>query len=100
MKLSSRRIKAARPHCAKLLDVFGDLNGMTISVLGLAFKPNTNDMRSAPSLDVIPMLRSLGAKVKAFDPIAVPEAESFSAIKPFTAKICMRRFRIRMRASY
>lgn len=59
----------------KLLDVFGDLNGMTISVLGLAFKPNTNDMRSAPSLDVIPMLRSLGAKVKAFDPIAVPEAE-------------------------
>ncbi|AXF91136.1 MULTISPECIES: UDP-glucose 6-dehydrogenase TuaD [Bacillus] len=59
----------------KLLDVFGDLNGMTISVLGLAFKPNTNDMRSAPSLDVIPMLRSLGARVKAFDPIAVPEAE-------------------------
>ncbi|WP_275667456.1 UDP-glucose 6-dehydrogenase TuaD [Bacillus haynesii] len=59
----------------KLLDVFGDLNGMTISVLGLAFKPNTNDMRSAPSLDVIPMLRSLGALVKAFDPIAVPEAE-------------------------
>lgn len=59
----------------KLFDVFGDLNGMTISVLGLAFKPNTNDMRSAPSLDVIPMLRSLGARVKAFDPIAVPEAE-------------------------
>ncbi|MCY7915997.1 UDP-glucose/GDP-mannose dehydrogenase family protein [Bacillus vallismortis] len=59
----------------KLLNVFGDLNGMTISVLGLAFKPNTNDMRSAPALDVIPMLKSLGAKVKAFDPIAVPEAE-------------------------
>ncbi|OMI08908.1 UDP-glucose 6-dehydrogenase [Bacillus swezeyi] len=59
----------------KLLDVFGDLNGMTISVLGLAFKPNTNDMRSAPALDVIPMLRSLGANVQAYDPIAVPEAE-------------------------
>lgn len=59
----------------KLLDVFGDLNGMTISVLGLAFKPNTNDMRSAPSLDVIPMLRGLGAHIKAYDPIAIPEAE-------------------------
>lgn len=55
--------------------MFGDLEGRTISVLGLAFKPNTNDMRSSPALDVIPMLKSLGAHVKAYDPVAVPEAE-------------------------
>ncbi|MDA7025500.1 UDP-glucose/GDP-mannose dehydrogenase family protein [Bacillus sp. CLL-7-23] len=59
----------------KLLHVFGDLQGKTISVLGLAFKPNTNDMRSSPALDVIPMLRNLGAQVKAYDPIAIPEAK-------------------------
>ncbi|MDA1476578.1 UDP-glucose 6-dehydrogenase TuaD [Bacillus changyiensis] len=61
----------------KLLHVFGDLQGKTISVLGLAFKPNTNDMRSSPALDVIPMLRNLGAQVKAYDPVAIPEAKRF-----------------------
>ena len=46
----------------------GDLKGKTIGVLGLTFKPNTDDMRDAPSLDIIPALQAKGAKVQAFDP--------------------------------
>ena len=45
-----------------------DLNGKTIGVLGLTFKPNTDDMRAAPSLDIIPALQAAGAKVQAYDP--------------------------------
>jgi UDPglucose 6-dehydrogenase len=45
-----------------------DLAGKTIGVLGLTFKPNTDDMRDAPSLDIIPALQAAGAKVQAFDP--------------------------------
>jgi len=46
----------------------GDLTGKVIGVLGLTFKPNTDDMREAPSLDVIPALIAAGATVQAFDP--------------------------------
>lgn len=46
----------------------GDVAGKTIGVLGLTFKPNTDDMRDAPSLDIIPALQAMGAKVQAFDP--------------------------------
>ena len=46
----------------------GDLKGKTIGVLGLTFKPNTDDMREAPSLDIVPALQAMGAKVQAFDP--------------------------------
>ncbi|MGD6778625.1 UDP-glucose 6-dehydrogenase TuaD [Sutcliffiella horikoshii] len=59
----------------KLKDVFPSLKGKKISVLGLAFKPNTDDMRDSPSLDIIPALLELGAEVKAFDPIAIKEAK-------------------------
>ena len=45
-----------------------DLNGKTIAVLGLTFKPNTDDMRDAPSLDLVPALLKAGAKVQAYDP--------------------------------
>jgi UDPglucose 6-dehydrogenase len=45
-----------------------DLAGKTIGVLGLTFKPNTDDMRDAPSLDIVPALQARGAKVQAFDP--------------------------------
>jgi len=52
----------------------GDLSGKTVGVLGLTFKPNTDDMRDAPSLDIVPALQAMGAKVQAFDPEGAHEA--------------------------
>ncbi len=52
----------------------GDVSGRTIAVLGLAFKPNTDDMRDAPSLDIVPALVEAGAQVKGYDPEAMHEA--------------------------
>jgi len=52
----------------------GDVAGKTIAILGLTFKPNTDDMRDAPSLDIIPALQAMGAKVQAFDPEGMNEA--------------------------
>lgn len=53
----------------------GSVKGMTIGVLGIAFKPNTDDVRDAPSLVIVPLLQQLGAKVVAHDPIAREQAE-------------------------
>ena len=53
----------------------GSVDGKTIAVLGLTFKPNTDDMRDAPSLDIIPALQKAGARVKAYDPAGIEEAE-------------------------
>jgi UDPglucose 6-dehydrogenase len=52
----------------------GSVKGKTIGVLGLAFKPYTDDMRDAPSLDIIPALQAAGARVKAYDPESMHEA--------------------------
>jgi len=53
----------------------GSVKGKTIAVLGLAFKPNTDDMRDAPSLDIVPALIEAGATVRAYDPEAMGEAK-------------------------
>ncbi|WP_417486213.1 UDP-glucose dehydrogenase family protein [Maricaulis sp.] len=53
----------------------GDVNGKTVAVLGVTFKPNTDDMRDAPSLEIIPALQKAGATVRAFDPAGTVEAE-------------------------
>ncbi|ABI76979.1 UDP-glucose dehydrogenase [Hyphomonas neptunium ATCC 15444] len=52
----------------------GSVTGKTIGVLGLAFKQNTDDMRDAPSLDILPALQAAGARVVAYDPEAMKEA--------------------------
>ena len=53
----------------------GDVKGKKIGLLGLAFKPNTDDMRDAPSLDIVEALLAAGAKVHAFDPEAMEQAK-------------------------
>lgn len=52
----------------------GSAGGKTIAVLGLSFKPETDDMRDAPALDIIRALLARGASVRAFDPVAMPNA--------------------------
>lgn len=53
----------------------GDVKGVTIGFLGLAFKPNTDDMREAPSIGMISKLQEMGAVIQAFDPAAVEESK-------------------------
>jgi len=59
----------------KLREVTGTFRGKTIGVLGLSFKPNTDDMRDAPSIEIIHMLQHEGAQVKAYDPVAMNNAK-------------------------
>jgi len=53
---------------------FNRLEGKTIGVLGIAFKPNTDDIREAAAIDIIRMLQTEGAKIKAYDPVAMENA--------------------------
>lgn len=55
----------------------GDMRGKTIAVLGLTFKPNTDDMREAPSIPLITALQDMGATVRAYDPVGMEQAKSF-----------------------
>lgn len=64
----------------KIQSVMGKIEGATIAVLGLSFKPNTNDLREAPSLTLISGLLKAGAAVRGFDPVAMEDA------KPVLAK--------------
>lgn len=59
----------------KLKGVLWNLNGKTIGLLGLAFKPNTDDMRFAPSIRISELLQKEGAKVKGYDPVAMDNAK-------------------------
>lgn len=59
----------------KVKQALWNITGKTIGVLGLSFKPNTDDMRSAPSIDIIRALEKEGAKIKAFDPAAMEKAK-------------------------
>ena len=65
-----RLIKKARKY-------YETFEGLNVAVLGLTFKPNTDDLREAPSLDNIPILLDYGAKVKAFDPVGENNFKKF-----------------------
>ena len=65
-----------RAMARKLTAALGtSLRGKTIAVLGLTFKPNTDDMRDAPSIPLITALHDMGAKVRAFDPVGMEQAK-------------------------
>ena len=55
----------------------GDIRGRRVAVLGLTFKPNTDDMRDAPSIPLITALQDLGASVRAYDPVGMPHAKAY-----------------------
>jgi UDPglucose 6-dehydrogenase len=59
----------------KLVSLLGGLRGMTVGILGLAFKPNTDDMRDAPAIDIIRWLLGQGACVRTYDPVAMESAQ-------------------------
>jgi UDPglucose 6-dehydrogenase len=72
IEVNRRQRRAMLPKIEKLV---GDLKGKTIAVLGLAFKPETDDMREAPAADIIRGLLERGARVRAYDPAAMSEAQ-------------------------
>jgi UDPglucose 6-dehydrogenase len=69
--------QARRDIVRKARKALGELRGKKIAILGLSFKPNTDDMRDAPSIDIITWLTNDGAKITAFDPIAEETAKEF-----------------------
>ncbi|MCX7925063.1 MAG: UDP-glucose/GDP-mannose dehydrogenase family protein [Fimbriimonadales bacterium] len=71
-------INDARPvqFVSRIRERLGGLSGRTIGLLGLAFKPNTDDIREARSLEVIRLLLHEGATVKAYDPVAMPRVQA------------------------
>ncbi len=60
---------------SKVRDAVWNIKDKTIGILGLAFKPNTDDMRKAPSIEIIQMLQKEEAKIKVYDPVAIPVAK-------------------------
>src|SRR5688572_15841693 len=70
IEVNRRQRQSMLPKIEKLV---GGLQGKTIAVLGLAFKPETNDIREAPALDIIKGLMKAGAKIRAYDPVAMIE---------------------------
>ena len=72
VEVNAARKRAMASKIIRAMD--GDVRNKTIAVLGLAFKPNTDDMRDAPALDIIPALQDAGATVRAFDPESMHEA--------------------------
>lgn len=76
----NKRQKSIMPE--KVVSYFGDdLSGLTFAVWGLAFKPNTDDIREAPALTIIPELTKRGAKVKAFDPEAMEQIRKYTDLE-------------------
>ncbi len=75
IEANERQRMAMIPKIEKL--VGDDLNGKQIGVLGLSFKPETDDMRESPAIDIVHTLIERGATVRAFDPVAMKEAREY-----------------------
>jgi UDPglucose 6-dehydrogenase len=65
-----------RAMARKVAAAVGNLRGKTIAILGLTFKPNTDDMREAPSVPLVTALQDFGARVRAYDPVGVEQARA------------------------
>jgi UDPglucose 6-dehydrogenase len=63
-----------RSVITKARELAGGLNGKTIGILGLAFKPNTDDIRDSPGIDLVHLFQEQGALVKVYDPVAMPNS--------------------------
>ena len=63
----------------KIIETCGGVDGKTIAILGVTFKPNTDDMRDSPSLDIVASLQAAGAIIRAYDPEGMEEAETMMA---------------------
>lgn len=74
IEANERQRDAMIPKIERLV---GDLEGKKIGVLGLSFKPETDDMRESPAIDIVHSLIAKGATVRAFDPVAMDEAKHF-----------------------
>lgn len=80
MKIVNATISINQTQRDRIIDrvkrAIAPAKGKTVAVLGLSFKPNTDDLREAPSLDIIRALRSDGVRVRVFDPVAMPAAKA------------------------
>jgi UDPglucose 6-dehydrogenase len=72
--VNDQRKRAMARKVANAFGGNGSLRGKSIAVLGVTFKPNTDDMRDAPSIPLITALQDMGAEVRAFDPVGMPQA--------------------------
>ncbi|MFP4112308.1 MAG: UDP-glucose dehydrogenase family protein [Candidatus Woesearchaeota archaeon] len=82
-KVNRKQKISVIPKAEKML---GDFEGKTVAVLGLAFKPKTDDMREAPAIDIINNLLERGADVRTFDPTAMENAKKIFGNKIYYAK--------------
>ena len=73
IEINSKRKKLMAEKILKACD--NDVKNKTIAILGVTFKPNTDDIRDAPSLEIIPALQGLGANIKAYDPEGMNEGK-------------------------
>lgn len=70
MPIASSVLEINRAQPLKLVELLGDVSGKRVTVLGLAFKPGTDDVRESPAFPVIAALKEKGAQVLAYDPVA------------------------------
>ncbi|MBE9009249.1 UDP-glucose/GDP-mannose dehydrogenase family protein [Pseudanabaenaceae cyanobacterium LEGE 13415] len=82
------RVNQSQPQqvIARLNKHFPSLDGVKIAILGLSFRPNTNDMRETPAIPLIKALKAQNATLKAYDPVANPEAAKL--LKPDEVELC------------